>query len=108
VTVEQNGVSLSVQRRYTDFRQLHASITNGSGLELEFPGKKMTGNKDREFVAARQMALQAFLTNVVTHPSLRHALILKRFLNPLIYSSNFNGNCTVHVQCLYLKIKIKI
>ena len=35
----------TVQRRYNDFRNLHLSLQNTiSGFDLEFPGKKMTGN----------------------------------------------------------------
>ena len=35
----------TVQRRYNDFRNLHLSIqTSVSGLDIQFPGKKMTGN----------------------------------------------------------------
>jgi PX domain len=35
----------SIQKRYSDFRNLHLSLQNStSGFELPFPGKKMTGN----------------------------------------------------------------
>jgi hypothetical protein len=35
----------TLQRRYTDFRNLHLSLQNNvAGLDIQFPGKKMTGN----------------------------------------------------------------
>ena len=58
---------------------------------MEFPGKKMTGNKEREFIAGRQIALQNFMNFITTHPNLRHSVTLKMFLNPLAYSSNLGG-----------------
>lgn len=95
INIEQNGLQWSIQRRYTDFRLLHASITsNASGIEVEFPGKKITGNKVREFIAQRQMALENFLANVVAHPVLRHSWMLKSFLNPLLFSTSILGKNT--------------
>ena len=35
----------TLQRRYTDFRNLHLLLQNNiAGLDIKFPGKKMTGN----------------------------------------------------------------
>ena len=51
----------------------------------------MTGNKEREFIAGRQLALQNFMIFITTHANLRHSLTLKMFLNPLAYSANLEG-----------------
>ena len=92
INVEQKGTSWTIQRRYTDFRLLHQNIISNCGQDnLNFPKKKMTGNKDREFLASRQNSLQTFLISLTTHPTLKHSLMLKKFLNPLIFSTNLNG-----------------
>ena len=92
IVVEQKGTQWDIQRRYTDFRLLHQNVTSSCGQDdLDFPKKKMTGNKDREFVATRQVGLQHFLYSLTTHPTLRHSLMLKKFLNPVVFSANLNG-----------------
>ena len=92
IGVEQKGTPWDIQRRYTDFRVLHQNVISACGQDnLDFPKKKMTGNKDREFVAARQVALQNYLSALTTHPTLRHSLMLKKFLNPVVYSPDLNG-----------------
>ena len=92
IAVEQKNTQWDIQRRYTDFRLLHQNVTSSCGQDdLDFPKKKMTGNKDREFVATRQVALQNFLTSLTTHPTLRHSLMLKKFLNPVVFSANLSG-----------------
>ena len=91
MTVVHNGSTWSIQRRYTDFRVLHQTLCTLSGMDLDFPGKKMTGNKDRDFVALRQNALQNFISFVTTHSIMKHSLALKKFLNPATYPSNISG-----------------
>ena len=78
------GASWKIQRRYNEFRQVHQSLAGNCGFDLEFPGKKITGNKDREFIAARQAALQGFISMLCSHPSLKHSMTLKNFLSPYI------------------------
>ena len=81
----------TVQKRYSDFRTLHQTLVSNSGLDIEFPAKKMTGNKEREFIATRQLSLQNFITFITSHPNLKHSLMLKMFLNPVAYSANITG-----------------
>ena len=52
----------------------------------------MTGNKEREFIAARQLALQCFMNFVINHSYLKHSITIHCFLNPVAYSSNIIGN----------------
>ena len=92
ISVEQKGTTWTIQRRYTDFRLLYQNVISACGQDnLNFPKKKMTGNKDREFVATRQMALESFLNNLTTHSTLKHSLMLKKLLNPVVFSANLNG-----------------
>ena len=91
MNIEQNGLQWNIQRRYTDFRLLHQALASNSSIDIEFPGKKFTGNKDRDFVALRQNALQNFLWNVTSHPILRQSLTLKKLIHPLVYSTNSSG-----------------
>ena len=81
----------TIQKRYSDFRTLHQILVSNSGLDIEFPAKKMTGNKEREFIATRQFSLQNFITFITSHPNLKHSLMLKMFLNPVAYSANITG-----------------
>ena len=81
----------TVQKRYSDFRTLHQNLVSNSGLDIEFPAKKMTGNKEREFIATRQLSLQNFITFITSHPNLKHSLMLKMFLHPVAYSANITG-----------------
>ena len=64
-------------------------------MDLEFPKKKMTGNKDREFIVLRQNALQQFLNFIVTHRILRHSLALKHFLHPSLYAGDYQGRAFI-------------
>ena len=64
-------------------------------MDLEFPKKKMTGNKDREFIVLRQNALQQFLNFIVTHRILRHSLALKHFLHPSLYAGDYQGRALI-------------
>ena len=60
-------------------------------MDIEFPKKKMTGNKDREFIVMRQNALQHFLNFITSHPILRHSVGIKNFIHPSLYSGNQQG-----------------
>lgn len=98
MSVEQGLTSWKIQRRYTEFRQLHQTIISASGLDLIFPGKKMTGNQNKDFIASRQVALQQFISCLCLDPILRHSLAFKTFLSPAVnftdctQTSNEHGN----------------
>lgn len=56
-----------VQRRYTQFCQLHAQLLGAVGLESTLPPlppKKMMGNMDAVFVEQRRVALEQYLQQV--------------------------------------------
>ena len=74
-------------------------------MDLEFPKKKMTGNKDREFIVLRQNALQQFLNFIVTHRILRHSLALKHFLHPSLYAGDYQGRALIQY---FLKLLFRL
>ena len=57
---------------------------------------------DRDFVAARRVALERFLQIIVVHPLLRNTLIVRQFLDPHSYSQNFPG---IRFRLLFISIK---
>lgn len=74
---------MGVWRRYSDFEWLHSrlSVTFPAAIIPLFPEKRVLGNSDDSFVAARQAALEAYLSKVVHHPSLVTSLDLLVFLS---------------------------
>lgn len=95
MTVEQGVSSWRIQRRYNEFRQLHQTISSLSGLDLPFPGKKMTGNQNKDFIASRQAALQHFISLLCLDPILRHSLAFKTFLSPVNHLDSSSAGKTV-------------
>ena len=65
-----------------------------SGLELPLPPKKVFGNMDTTFIAERQNGLQNYVNFILAHPVLARHISVKRFLDPLNYSCDFQGTCT--------------
>lgn len=56
-----------VQRRYTQFRQLHEQLTAVGLVGLpELPPKKLMGNMAAEFVEQRRLGLESYLQQVCT------------------------------------------
>eukprot|EP00095_Tigriopus_kingsejongensis_P005091 maker-scaffold159_size295958-snap-gene-1.36 protein:Tk05091 transcript:maker-scaffold159_size295958-snap-gene-1.36-mRNA-1 annotation:"px domain-containing protein kinase-like" len=82
-------ISWSARRRYTEFRNLKMSLQELSGINFAFPGKKITGNLDKEVIATRQKGLQEFLNEVLANPFLRTAIELKQFLDDASWTDNF-------------------
>lgn len=85
-----------IHRRYSDFVALHEQLKT-SNLELPLPPKKIFGNMEREFVADRQMALQRYLSLILSHHMLSSSLFCKKFLDPTNYPVDLSGN--VHTKC---------
>ena len=73
-----------INRRYSDFVTLHEGLKI-CGLELGLPPKKVFGNMEREFIAERQQALQAYLNRILSHQLLSSSFLVKRFLDPTRY-----------------------
>ena len=65
-----------------------------SGLELPLPPKKVFGNMDTTFIAERQNGLQNYVNFILAHPVLARHISVKRFLDPVNYSCDFQGTCT--------------
>ncbi|XP_062924081.1 PX domain-containing protein kinase-like protein isoform X2 [Mobula hypostoma] len=88
----QRGVSVEnswqIIRRYSDFDVLNSSLQI-SGLILPLPPKKLIGNMDREFIAERQQGLQNYLNFITTQHMLSNCELVKKFLDPINYSSNY-------------------
>eukprot|EP00043_Microstomoeca_roanoka_P025705 m.9560 g.9560 ORF g.9560 m.9560 type:complete len:577 (-) comp5768_c0_seq2:143-1873(-) len=83
------GEKFEIARRYSDFATLAQSIAFVSGMTLPLPPKKMFGNTDAAFLTKRMQALKHMLDTVASHPILRLTLSFKRFLDPKMYSQNF-------------------
>ncbi|XP_055503543.1 PX domain-containing protein kinase-like protein isoform X1 [Leucoraja erinacea] len=88
----QRGVSAEnswqIIRRYSDFDILNSNLQI-SGLILPLPPKKLIGNMDREFIAERQRGLQNYLNFIITQHVLSSCELVKKFLDPTNYSSNY-------------------
>ncbi|XP_028907795.1 PX domain-containing protein kinase-like protein isoform X1 [Ornithorhynchus anatinus] len=88
----QRGISMEnswqIVRRYSDFDLLNNSLQI-SGLCLPLPPKKLIGNMDREFIAERQKGLQNYLNVITTNHILSNCELVKKFLDPNNYSSNY-------------------
>eukprot|EP00933_Yihiella_yeosuensis_P029173 TRINITY_DN22864_c0_g1_i1.p1 TRINITY_DN22864_c0_g1~~TRINITY_DN22864_c0_g1_i1.p1 ORF type:complete len:250 (-),score=51.51 TRINITY_DN22864_c0_g1_i1:200-949(-) len=60
------GVSWQVQKRYREIRELHDELRLRYGDSMPaIPGKRLWGNQDPAFVAARQVGLEQYLTSVL-------------------------------------------
>ncbi|ETV84792.1 hypothetical protein H257_03884 [Aphanomyces astaci] len=71
-----------VDRRYSDFAWLHAQLakTCPGCILPPIPGKVVGILHSREFLEARRIGLQKFLTNVAAHEVLMHAPSFRQFL----------------------------
>ena len=49
---------------------------------------------DTTFIAERQNGLQNYVNFILAHPVLARHISVKRFLDPLNYSCDFQGTCT--------------
>ncbi|XP_031561283.1 PX domain-containing protein kinase-like protein [Actinia tenebrosa] len=88
--------SWQVVHRYSDFAALH-SILESSGIELPLPPKKVFGNMDSTFIAERQQGLQSYLHFILANPLLSRHISVKKFLDPVKYSENFQEQAMQHV-----------
>ncbi|XP_071486643.1 PX domain-containing protein kinase-like protein [Diadema antillarum] len=79
--------SWQINRRFSDFVSLHESLKI-CGMELLLPPKRVFGNMEREFIAERQQALQAYLNRLLSHHILSSCYVVKRFLDPTHYPAN--------------------
>ncbi|KAI5636107.1 PX domain-containing protein [Phthorimaea operculella] len=75
----------TVSRRYSDFAALHVSL-QPANIDLPLPPKKLIGNMQPSFIAERQIALQAYINEVLKHQVLALTLQVRSFLDPNNYS----------------------
>ncbi|KAJ2948611.1 hypothetical protein O0L34_g7865 [Tuta absoluta] len=75
----------TVSRRYSDFAALHLSL-QPANIDLPLPPKKLIGNMQPSFIAERQIALQAYINEVLKHQVLALTLQVRSFLDPNNYS----------------------
>uniref|UniRef100_A0A7S1FA64 PX domain-containing protein n=1 Tax=Noctiluca scintillans TaxID=2966 RepID=A0A7S1FA64_NOCSC len=61
-----DGDTWTIQKRYSEIRELHDQLRLRHGANLEaFPGKRLFGNQDPAFVKERQTGLQRYLDGVL-------------------------------------------
>lgn len=75
------GVSWNIQKRYREIRELHDDMRLRHGDSLpSFPGKRIWGNQDPAFIAARQAGLEQYLQGVIALEREGRSPELLRFL----------------------------
>ena len=79
-----------MRRRYNDFVALTETLKI-SNVDLPLPPKKLLGNMEREFLAARQAGLQTLVDTILSHPMLAANLNVKRFFDETHYNQNHSG-----------------
>ncbi|KAI5123253.1 hypothetical protein M0805_001342 [Coniferiporia weirii] len=74
--------SITVQRRFSHFVQLHNALSARlPGLALPpLPEKAYAGRFNADFVEARRTELERYMTRLVAHPVVRYAAVLTFFL----------------------------
>ncbi|KAF9302979.1 ferrochelatase hem15 [Mortierella antarctica] len=77
------GVSVTVERRYSQFEWLHERLLNKFGALIlpPLPEKQYTGRFSEEFIERRRRALERFLNRLVRHPVIRYSDLLTHFLS---------------------------
>ncbi|KAF9978849.1 hypothetical protein BGZ65_006838, partial [Modicella reniformis] len=76
-------VSVTVERRYSQFEWLYERLVNKFGALVlpPLPEKQYAGRFSEEFIERRRRALERFLNRVVRHPVLRYSDLLTHFLS---------------------------
>ncbi|KAF9084565.1 hypothetical protein BGX29_007669 [Mortierella sp. GBA35] len=77
------GVSVTVERRYSQFEWLYEHLVNKFGAIIfpPLPEKQYSGRFSDEFIEKRRRALERFLNRLVRHPVLRYSDLLTHFLS---------------------------
>lgn len=76
-----DGESWMIEKRYRELRELHEHLRLKHPDQLpQFPGKRLFGNTDPAFVAARQAGLQLYLEGVLRLDPEAQTPALSRFL----------------------------
>jgi hypothetical protein len=69
-------------RRYSFLRDFYSQISSSLNHSLNFPPKKLFGNKSPKFVAHRQQELETFFKNLLKHAGLQENPSIINFLYP--------------------------
>ncbi|VDK56408.1 unnamed protein product [Anisakis simplex] len=77
-----NARKWSVERRYTQFREMNKNLEK-FGVELGFPPKKAIGNTKEQFIVQRKEALQKFLDKICSHSLFYSSPAVVSFLDVL-------------------------
>ncbi|GJJ76420.1 sorting nexin-9/18/33 [Entomortierella parvispora] len=77
------GVSVTVERRYSQFEWLYERLIRKFGALVfpPLPEKQYTGRFSDEFIERRRRALERFLNRLVRHPVLRYSDLVTHFLS---------------------------
>ncbi|KAI8363710.1 hypothetical protein B0O80DRAFT_434330 [Mortierella sp. GBAus27b] len=77
------GVSVTVERRYSQFEWLYERLVSKFGALVlpPLPEKQYAGRFSEEFIERRRRALERFLNRLVRHPVLRYSDLLTHFLS---------------------------
>ncbi|KAF8985808.1 hypothetical protein BGZ46_001776 [Entomortierella lignicola] len=77
------GVSVTVERRYSQFEWLYERLEKKFGAIIlpPLPEKQFAGRFSEEFIERRRHALERFLNRLVRHPVLRYSDLLTHFLS---------------------------
>ncbi|KAF9411946.1 hypothetical protein BGZ94_001194, partial [Podila epigama] len=77
------GVSVTVERRYSQFEWLYERLVNKFGALIlpGLPEKQYSGRFSEEFIERRRRALERFLNRLVRHPVIRYSDLLTHFLS---------------------------
>ncbi|KAF9157287.1 hypothetical protein DFQ26_008900, partial [Actinomortierella ambigua] len=76
------GVSVTVERRYSQFEWLYTRLLNKFGALIlpVLPEKQYSGRFSDEFIEKRRRALERFLNRLVRHPIIRYSDMMTHFL----------------------------
>ncbi|KAF9915431.1 hypothetical protein BX616_006187 [Lobosporangium transversale] len=79
----KEGVSVTVERRYSQFQWLYDRLVTKFGALIlpPLPEKQYAGRFAEEFIECRRRALERFLSRLVRHPVLRYSDLLTHFLS---------------------------
>ncbi|KAF9185257.1 hypothetical protein BGZ50_003182 [Haplosporangium sp. Z 11] len=77
------GVSVTVERRYSQFEWLYERLLHKFGALVfpPLPEKQYAGRFSEEFIERRRRALERFLNRLVRHPVLRYSDLVTHFLS---------------------------
>ncbi|CAG9315900.1 unnamed protein product [Blepharisma stoltei] len=77
----QTGESWNFKRRYSVLRKISESLKKFS-KDAQFPGKKVFGNKNSNFLEQRRNDLQRYFQELVKNPSIYSSPIFQEFMKP--------------------------